>query len=420
MSKRRHQLLLLTVIAALTLAGSCVYPTYDEKERAAVDEQHSVWQYLKIYSIYQDLVPNPPLGSLTPYDMFDLIHDTLHGGRYTEYIDDRPGGGVLFPPDTEFDDPLSFTDSTVYFHIPEFSKPALSAFQDNLRTLSSYPNIIIDVRDNGGGYLSVADAILGELLPHGTRYIKNKYRRYNRRERVGETAEDTSATTTPRPALPNKRIAVLMNGWSASASEILAAGLKDGTNGRAYLIGSRSYGKGIGQVIFDDRGEGRKGLSITFLNISGLTERTGQYHRVGIEPDPVPTDIANEVDAHIPSAGQQEIIQKALDDMQARYPNISESTLQQYRQEYVAWFREPYYALKRLEPGFTFAEDGEDDGDVDGMGKSRMTAVDKNVLTAIKLCDIMTRNRKAKASWRPMGAVVIDKEDLPNIKLSDD
>jgi len=394
MPKKQHQPpILITAVAALLISG-CVYPSYDGEKGAALEEQQSVWQYLNVYSIYQDRVPRPPLGSMTPYDMFDRIHDTLRGGRYTDYLEDRPGGGVLFPPDTEFEDPWPITDSTVYFYLPEFSKPALAAFNASLPTLALYPNIIIDVCNNGGGYLNVADAILGELLPPRTKYIKNRYRWYNSRKYAGETVEDTSFTTTPRPSLLNKRVAVLINGYSASASEILAAGLKDGTNGRAYLIGNKSYGKGIGQAVFD-RADGRKGLIITFLEICGITNRTGQYHRVGIAPDTVPAPIVSEVDARIPSQKQWAIIQDIPDT------NIQKLLIKE--------LRDLYYALKLLEPGFTFPEEEEI---VDGMGKRRGAGE----LAA----RIHGAHAKAKARWRPMGAVVIDEKDLPNMKLSGD
>jgi len=414
--QHKHQLLMLAAIAALALiiGSGCVYPSYDGDE-AALEERQSVWQYLKVYSIFHDRLPKAA-GSMTPYDMFIAINDSLGSGRYTEYLDDRPGGGVLFPPDTEFEDPWPLTDSTVYFYLPEFSDTALWVFQRSLRELSRYPNIIIDVRDNGGGLLSVTNAILDKLLPTGTPYIKNRYREYNGSKYAGETLENVSRTTKQRPELPNKRIAVLMNGWSASASEILAAGLKDGAD--AYLVGGKSYGKGIGQVIITR--DGRKRLSITFLEIRGLTERTGYYHRRGIEPDAVPDSITATPDKTIKAA-------------YARWWGVPSSILQQWPLS--SDDREIYYAFKLLEPGFTVddgddSDDGKDDDDVDGgedivdndtgdddggvdddgvvdgMGKRRSAGV------AEIAAKIHRAHARAKARWRPMGAVVIDEKDL--------
>jgi hypothetical protein len=401
--------LVLTAVTVFTIISGCVYPTFDGDVNA-LEEQQSVWQYLKVYSIFHDRLPQAP-GSMTPYDMFIAINDSLGGGRYTEYMDDRPGGGVIFDPNTVFEDPLPLTDSTVYYQIPEFSDTALWLFQRSMRTLSRYPNIIIDVRDNGGGLLSVTNSILSELLPFETPYIKARYREYNRSKYIGETLEDVSSTSKKRPELLNKKIAVLMNGYSASASEILAAGLKDGAD--AYLVGSKSYGKGIGQVIITR--EGRKRISITFLEISGISERTGQYHRKGIAPDEVPTDVKSYVDEHIPNARQQEIIQAQIEEIQAEYPNIPASYI---RQILVNEFREMYYALKMLEPDIMFTEDDDDDDDdvvdggsvVDGMRKSRSDNIGEIAAR------IHRARERAKAKWRPMGAVIVDEKDLPRMQ----
>jgi len=433
MRKRQYQPLALTAVAALTFIGSCVYPTYNDEETAVVEEQMSVWQYLKIYSIYHERLPKAP-GSLKPSDMFDLIHDTLHGVRYTDYIYDGSGGGGD-DSDTEFYLPKEFTRSTVYFYLPEFSEAALELFNISLPMLSRYRNIIIDVRYNPGGYLKVTDSIMSDLLPYGTQYIKKRGRNYNDRKFVGETVEEISRTAQS-PRLRNKKLVVLMNGYSASASEILIAGLKDGAGAR--LVGSKSYGKGIGQVIIP-KGDRRQRLKITNLEISGLTERTGQYHRVGIEPDTVPKQIKSDVDAHVPNARQLQEIQDEIDDeieeILAEDPTVSDSVIseirEQIRRQITKDLREVYYALKILQPELTFVEDdedGEDGDDADkdngaagGTGKRRsvIAGMDaKSVVEAVKT--INSARTKAKTKWRPMGAVVIDEKDLPNIELPDD
>jgi len=435
MSKRQHQhqpLIRITAVTALILSTliycGCVYPDYDG-DVDKLEEQQSVWQYLQVYSIFHNRLPKTA-GSMTPYDMFRAINDSLGGGRYTEYIDDRPGGGVMFDPNTKFDDPIEFTPSTVYIRIPEFSDTALWVFNRSLRMLSKYPNIIIDVRSNGGGLLNVTDAILGELLPNNTPYINYSYRKYNSSKLKGEDAKEVSRTTT-NPTLRNKKIAVLMNHWSASASEILAAGLKDAAG--AYLIGDSSYGKGIGQIIIT-RGGGRKRISITFLEISGLTERTGRYHKRGIWPDPVPDEIKSYVDTHIPSVNQrmliQIIVEGAIEDILKKNPDADESYLQEYREElteeYEKWFREPYYAVKQLEQGFAFPDDGgdgeegEDADDNNGGGKMSKQRIAAAIENAKGIDKIAMRIHSAKTTWRPMGAVIIDEKDLPEIQLSDD
>jgi C-terminal processing protease CtpA/Prc len=88
----------------------------------------------------------------------------------------------------------------------------------------------------------------------------------------------------------NKRFAVLMDTLSASASEILAAALYEGK--RATLYGTRTYGKGMGQIQLLRRT--RRMLQITFLQLRGVSARIGDYHRHGIAPETVPDTVISE------------------------------------------------------------------------------------------------------------------------------
>ncbi|MCL2182438.1 MAG: S41 family peptidase [Chitinispirillia bacterium] len=281
----------LILAGAATLLLSCFYDVYDDDDALAVEERHSVWQWLSVYSIYQGRVPASP-GSLSPYDMFDMISDSLYGGRYTEYMDDRPGGGVI-PPGEYIDTPITISRNTLYVYVPDFSDESLSSFQAFTGYMEEFDNLVIDLRDNGGGYLSAAHRMTSEFLPYGTEYIQYHRRTYNSDNLRGYTTDERPRSDNARPRLQNKNIAVLINGWSASASEIMAAALKDKAG--AYLIGSKSYGKAIGQVVISR--PGRKTLSITHMEISGLTERTGRYHKTGLEPDGVPEEIYSEMDS---------------------------------------------------------------------------------------------------------------------------
>ncbi|MCC8160661.1 MAG: S41 family peptidase [Oscillospiraceae bacterium] len=126
--------------------------------------------------------------------------------------------------------------------------------------------LIIDLRDNPGGVLSEVCDIADMLLPEGTiTYTEDKY---GEREYYSSDAEYED--------IP---IVILINGNSASASEVLTGALKD--YGRATVIGTTSYGKGIVQKVY------------TFYDGSGISFTTSKYytpngiciHEVGIEPD---------------------------------------------------------------------------------------------------------------------------------------
>ncbi|MDR0331706.1 MAG: S41 family peptidase [Chitinispirillales bacterium] len=404
-------------LAAVFVA--CVYPVYDEKTAAIVDEQQSVWQYLKIFSIYDRLPAK--CGAMTPYDMFRAINDSLGSGRYTEYIDDRPGGGFFFDPEIVFDDTLELTPSTAYIRIPEFSNPAKDFFSLSQRFMSRYQNIIIDLRFNGGGLLSATDYMLGELLPRGTEYIGIRQRSYNDQTFSGETVEAKLKTGNAYPALLNKNITVLMNGYSASASEIMAAALKDRAG--AYLVGETSYGKGIGQVIIGRNR--RKTLSITFMEIRGLTERTGDYHRVGIAPDDIPEEAYDEVIEFLISdnplsdiaiAQSMNVLEEICGECSYMSPVV-----------YLSWVTalsiEMLCGVKLLDPDFMVVpesggEGDDDDGDADTTNgvaaKLRKFAARKNLPSKAELREIVKNGMPeiAVQMRRPMGAVIVGEEEL--------
>ena len=98
-------------------------------------------------------------------------------------------------------------------------------------------SLILDLRSNGGGVLDGAIDILGMFLPKGTEVLTTK-------GKLPQTTQSYKTTADPiAPALP---LAVLINGGTASASEILSGTLQD--LDRAVLVGSKSFGKGLVQT----------------------------------------------------------------------------------------------------------------------------------------------------------------------------
>jgi carboxyl-terminal processing protease len=103
------------------------------------------------------------------------------------------------------------------------------------------PNgIILDLRSNGGGILQEAVKIVNLFVPKGVEVVSQK----------GKIKEKNFTYSTQNtPAEPNLPLIVLVNGRSASASEIVAGALQD--LDRAVIIGQRSYGKGLVQQTFN-------------------------------------------------------------------------------------------------------------------------------------------------------------------------
>lgn len=278
---------------ALLFVVQCVGPV--DTQSPDLIEFESVWQYLKTYSIYQwedsSRVPDDPFAYASPELLLQAVGDTLKGidNNYTRYeyysvqrtdfaeaATEQIGGTTVF---------LSkVTDSTVQIEITGFvAGITYNEFLEILPLVMPFSNIIVDLRGNGGGDIVETDSIIEAFLPAGMSYISARERSYNQETRVAQTKEwhFWKTVRSARLELAGKNIVILMNDGSASASEILIAALKDCAN--ATLIGTRTYGKGIGQIELVRRD--RRALKITFLQLRGVSSRIGVYHRIGIVPD---------------------------------------------------------------------------------------------------------------------------------------
>lgn len=107
---------------------------------------------------------------------------------------------------------------------------------ERLRAEGELQGLVLDYRSNGGGIMQEAVKILGLFLPKQTEVLTTR----------GRTADShRSYSTSTEPLLPDLPLAVLIDGNTASASEILAGALQD--LDRAVVVGRRSYGKGLVQ-----------------------------------------------------------------------------------------------------------------------------------------------------------------------------
>lgn len=131
-------------------------------------------------------------------------------------------------------------DDFGYLRIRGFSDDTAEQVQDAVREIRSHlggrlAGLVIDLRNNPGGLLIESVSVSDAFIERGD-IVSTRGR--NGLQRYGATMGDIAA------GLP---IAVLVNGGSASASEILAAALKD--RGRAILVGTRTFGKGTVQTV---------------------------------------------------------------------------------------------------------------------------------------------------------------------------
>lgn len=155
-----------------------------------------------------------------------------------------------------------------YIRISMFDGECAHYFGMHLNQLldKGMEGLIIDVRDNPGGDLNEVVAIADCLVPEGLIVYME--------DRAGNRMEKTSDKTEL-----NKPIAILINEYSASASEILAGAVKDHKKGT--LVGQKTFGKGLVQNVVElDDGSGLKLTTATYFTPAGIN-----IHKKGIEPD---------------------------------------------------------------------------------------------------------------------------------------
>lgn len=179
-----------------------------------------------------------------------------------------------------------------YIQIKEFDSVTTDQFAEALATLKGQgmKGLVIDLRSNPGGSLDTVCEIANMLLPKGTIvYTVDKYG-----ERVDYDCDGESEIDVP--------MAVLVNEYSASASEILAGAIKDYEKG--VLIGTTTFGKGIVQKIipFTD------GTAVKLTVSKYYTPNGVNIHGTGIDPD-----VTIEYDSEQAEKGIDNQLDKALE-----------------------------------------------------------------------------------------------------------
>ena len=129
------------------------------------------------------------------------------------------------------------TQNMGYIKINRFAETTYREFRDAIRELQQQGanKLVLDLRDNPGGYLGIAEQLADEFLPDGKLILFTK----NKKGQVDSTY------ATAKGSFEDKPVYVLINERSASASEIIAGALQD--NDIGTIVGRRSFGKGLVQ-----------------------------------------------------------------------------------------------------------------------------------------------------------------------------
>ncbi len=194
------------------------------------------------------------------------VHLTIYREGETDYLEVDVERRKIESPTVNYE---MYDNGVGYIQITEFDEVTTDQFKEALAVIkgSDAKGLILDLRSNPGGSLPVVVDIARSILPKGLIvYTEDKYG-----ERDEYTCDGKRELQIP--------MVVLINGNSASASEILAGAIKDYDKGT--LIGTTTFGKGIVQRVLPLT----DGTALKLTISSYFTPKGNNIHGIGIEPD---------------------------------------------------------------------------------------------------------------------------------------
>ncbi len=196
------------------------------------------------------------------------VHLTIYREGETDYLEIDVERRQIEAPTVKYE---MLENDIGYIQITEFDEVTTDQFTEALAVIkgSGAKGLVLDLRGNPGGSLNVVVDIARQILPKGLIvYTEDKYG-----ERDEYTCDGRNELDMP--------LAVLVNGNSASASEILAGAIKDYHKGT--LVGTTTFGKGIVQRVLPLT----DGTALKLTISAYYTPNGNNIHGVGIEPDVV-------------------------------------------------------------------------------------------------------------------------------------
>ena len=200
-----------------------------------------------------------------------------------------------------------------YIQINSFGEKTPSEFHSAINEMkkSGAKGLLLDFRFNGGGYLTSAQTMLAEFLPRNSKIVTMK-----NNNPINNESLFTNLLSSPDTEIP---VVVLVNEYSASASEIVAGAMQDYKRG--IIIGTKTYGKGSVQETFP-LGDGSM-IKITIAR--WYTPNDKNIDSEGIDPDVIVNftdeDRKNIFDRQKDVA--QKVLQKMIDG--TKYQEIIDS-----------------------------------------------------------------------------------------------
>jgi len=322
------------LVVALALAGTLAFASRGPNEPNAYQQlYHQTWQQVNHRFYDPDQLLDWENLEHAYDDEIDSREDALRyanqmlnlsGDRFADLFDTSNGGGLFnslnqHGPEHATDQPpaggsdeddsterpkavtvVRSTEGIDYIWLRSFLvKDVSTMMSEALEATADGKALIIDLRFNGGGYTDEAVKIAQLFMDEGV-IVKFRERvpatetyqdvtiRLTATEVITETTDPQgNVDTKSEPRLENligdKPVIVLINGGSASASELLSGALKD--NDRALLLGTRTFGKGVGQSVIKLAEDTE--LHVTTMRVftpSGHWVGDGDQQRYGLEP----------------------------------------------------------------------------------------------------------------------------------------
>lgn len=168
---------------------------------------------------------------------------------------------------------VDYQDQTAIIHITRFDTDTGTIIRDFVKEFpdKNINKVIIDLRDNGGGYVSAAKDLLSLWIDSKAILI----------QKSSKLSDETTYTSHGQADLSNIKTVVIVNGSTASASEIVAGALQD--YDKATIIGEQTYGKGVVQSLVNLS----NGSLLKVTTAHWYTPNGASINGTGITPDQV-------------------------------------------------------------------------------------------------------------------------------------
>lgn len=201
----------------------------------------------------------------------------------------------------EFLAPSVYTDSidesTAYVQLTGFYNETVAQggsaqeFGEAMAATQWATNTIVDLRSNGGGYVDQCFTIINDLVAPESPMIVIRSQGVNPQNGLITIFTDTVLADGNAGTYVNRKLYILVNEWTASASEMMVSCLRQRSN--VVVIGQTTYGKGCGQALFDN-GPGGVMAKVTCMTVHPADAGDPvEYNKIGIVPD-IPVDYSED------------------------------------------------------------------------------------------------------------------------------